>query len=60
MSGYRWAMRRARIRAFALGFREGRGDAGMTYGDGPYDPRSVAYDRGRDLFRRVTRGRYGR
>lgn len=48
------------IRAFLLGFREGRGDVGMTYDDDPESPRSRAYDRGRTLFRRVTLGRYGR
>lgn len=47
----------ARLRAFLLGFRESRGDAGMTYDNDPGSPRSVAYDRGRSLGRRtIARG----
>jgi hypothetical protein len=38
-------------RIFALGFREGRGDTGMTYDDSPWSSRSRAYDTGRDLRR---------
>ncbi len=34
-----------------LGFREGRGDLGMTYDDDPESPRSVAYDVGRTVRR---------
>jgi hypothetical protein len=45
----RHALRHPRI--FLLGFREGSGDAGMTYDDDPWSPRSMAYDCGRDLRR---------
>lgn len=48
------------LRAFLLGFCEGRGDAGMTYDNDPESPRSRAYDHGRTMFRRLTLGRYGR
>jgi len=34
-----------------LGFREGRGDAGLTYDNDPGSDRSLAYDAGRDLRR---------
>lgn len=34
-----------------LGFREGRGDMGMTYDNDPGSPRSVAYDVGRTIRR---------
>lgn len=45
-----------RLTAFLRGFIESRGDVGMTYDD-PYSPRSVAYDRGRNLGRQtIARG----
>lgn len=37
------------IRAFLLGWREWRGDVGMTYDGSPESPRSRAYDRGRSF-----------
>lgn len=49
----RWlpaALRHPRIAL--LGFREGRGEMGMTYDDDPCSPRSVAYDVGRTIRRR--------
>lgn len=39
------------VSAFILGFREGRGDMGMTYDNDPESPRSRAYDWGRSLRR---------
>ncbi len=35
-----------------VGFREGRGDLGLTFDDDPSAPRSVAYDVGRNIRRR--------
>lgn len=46
----RYAVRHPRIAL--LGFREGRGDSGMTYDGDPSSDRSVAYDVGRTLRRR--------
>lgn len=37
-----------------LGFCEGHGDLGLTFGD-PYTSRSVAYDVGRTIRRRDAR-----
>lgn len=36
-----------------LGFREGDGDVGMTYDDDPDSPKSVAYDTGRAIRRKL-------
>ena len=47
----------ARVAAFWLGFRESRGDAGMTYDSDPGSARSRAYDAGRAIGRRtIARG----
>jgi hypothetical protein len=46
------------ITAFLRGFVEFRSSLGMTYDDDPYSPRSVAYDRGRDLAHRLTLRRF--
>lgn len=37
--------------AYILGFIEARGDGGMTWDNNPCNPRSEAYDYGRDTFR---------
>lgn len=42
----------AHPRVALLGWREGRGDLGMTYDDDATSPRSVAYDVGRTIRRR--------
>lgn len=39
--------------AFVLGWIEADGDAGITFDDDSCSPRSVAYDRGRHLRRRI-------
>lgn len=39
------------VKAFVLGWREGRGDVGMTYDNDAESPRSRAYDHGRSLRR---------
>lgn len=49
----RWlasALRHPRVAL--LGFREGRGDVGVTYDGDAESPRSAAYDVGRTLRRR--------
>jgi hypothetical protein len=44
------------IRLWIRGFIESRGDCGLSF-DGPTDPRTVAYDKGRSFGRRtIARG----
>lgn len=44
-----------RVQAFMMGFREGHEAFGMTWGDDPGHPLSVAYDYGRALRQRLPR-----